>query len=211
MVAIMPQRNQNEAVANRARLAAILLLVVVAPAASVAQDDSRSLASPSAAVAEHRPIEPAAAANDRLARVSTNDVIAAVLCFAVGFAACLFIVHQMLPGLVHAECVETIRDYLAHTARESDIRVVILDRESHDTPRKPRRASMPTAEQAAETSHDSKLRHRVDQPGAAPRAEPDQTRDDHNDDAPESMLAQIYKQNLHLRDQLRRQSRSVKQ
>ncbi len=144
-------------------------------------------------------------------QLETNSVIAAALCFAVGFGACLLVVYQLLPSLVYAQCIEIVRDYLDYARRESDIRVVVLDRESHAMLQKPRRASVPAAETIAETNHESQQHLRVDKPTApASDAQVDQA-GIQRVDAPNSMLSQIYEQNLHLRDQLRKQSRSVKQ
>jgi hypothetical protein len=202
----MLQRRKNLKVTSHFGLLTISLLLATAPTVSLAADRSSAYESLGATVAGQRPGETATTTESRVPQLETSSVIAAALCFAVGFGACLLLVHFMLPSLVHAQCGEIVREHLDLLRRESDVRVVVLDRESHAPLRKPRRVSTPAAETVAESRVESQQHLRVDRP-VAPAGTPDV----HGDDAPNSMLSQIYEQNLHLRDQLRKQSRSVKQ
>lgn len=202
----MLQRRKNLRVTRRGGLVTLALLLAIAPAVSVARDRSSAYDSHAAADVEQLPAETAMTTDLRVPQLETSSVIAASLCFAVGFGACLLLVHAMLPSLVRGQCDEIVREYLDLARRESDIRVVVLNRDTHQPSQKPRRASVPVAESTAESSYELQQHLRVDQP-AAP-AGPAESR---SVDAPNSMLSQIYEQNLHLRDQMRQQSRSVKQ
>ena len=143
-------------------------------------------------------------------QLESNSIIGAALCFAVGFGACLLVVYYLLPALVHAQCVEIVREYLDYTRRESDIRIVVLDRESPEPLRKPRRVSLPARDVFTEPSSESQRHLRVDRPippASSAQVEPSENR---SNETPDSMLSQIYEQNLHLQEQLRKQNRSVK-
>ena len=206
----MPQRRKILGIAKRVGLVTFSFLLAFAPSVSVAQVRPWDHGSLEATEAEHLPVEPIAV-DWRVPQFETNSVIAATLCFAVGFGACLLVVHSMLPSLVHAQCIEIVREYMDHTKRESDIRVVVLDRGSHEPLQQPRRVRVPAAKSIAETSFESQHHLRVDKPAAPAGYAPVGPPNRHSDDAPSSMLSQIYEQNLHLRDQMRKQSRSVKQ
>ncbi len=162
---------------------------------------------------EPRPEYDNASADQHVPRFETNSIITAVFSFTVGFAACFFVVHSMLPSLVHAQCTEIVRDHLDLAQREPDIRVVVLDREQSDEMMKPRRAGTRTVHvpvasvEPQSSSYQPQAGMRVDRAvphssistKAADDAEPEQI--------PDAMLSQIYQQNLHLRQQMRDQTR----
>ncbi|MDA1050771.1 MAG: hypothetical protein O3C40_09865 [Planctomycetota bacterium] len=177
----------------------------------MAQDPSWRHGARPADEARQLPAEAVIQADLRVPQVETSSVISAVLCFAVGFGACLLVVHYMLPALVHAQCVEIVREYVDHTRRESDIRVVVLDRERHEPLRKPRRVSVPAGDENADTLDAAQHYLRVDKPTSVADSAPLGASDSHRDESSDSMLSQIYQHNLRLRDQLRKQSQSVKQ
>jgi hypothetical protein len=164
------------------RLIAVVLIFVAAPVVSVAQTQ-QSLAPP-----DQSPIG---------TPLPADSVLLSLLSFAVGVGACLLVVSQMLPALVRSHCAEIVRDYMEFVHMDSDVRVVVIDRESisggapHGVA--PRRRA---AVQASE-SDTSQLR--VDRAG--PQTVP----------APsgaemQSVLSHIYEQNVQLRNQLRSQS-----
>jgi hypothetical protein len=206
----MLQRRQILEVASRIGLVTFSLLMAIAPSAASAQTRSWRHETPATIEAERLSAENVVPADLRVPQLEANSIIAATLCFAVGFVACLLIVHCMLPSLVHAQCVEIVREYLEFTRRESDIRVVVLDRNSHQPLHRPRRAATLAAEAIPESSYESHHHLRVDKPNPSSGYAPVTPTQIRNEDAPGSMLSQIYEQNLHLRDQLRQHSQSVK-
>ncbi|MEX0819353.1 MAG: hypothetical protein WD070_07160 [Pirellulaceae bacterium] len=180
------------------------LWLAIAASAGAAQDRSWDGEAGTPGVVER------VAADAPMLKIETNSIILAVLCFAVGFAACLLVVRSLLPSLVHVQCVEIVREYLQHTRRESDVRVVVLDREPREPLRQPRRVTAAPAETTVIASRELPPHLRVDRPTASASPARAGSSGQNDDSAPDSMLSQIYEQNLHLRDQLREQGRSVR-
>ncbi|MCA9122755.1 MAG: hypothetical protein H6822_15535 [Planctomycetaceae bacterium] len=183
-------------------------LVLSVHAMSRAQDEASSYESPSVMESELLPSESVLSADLRITDLDAHRIIGATLCFAVGFGACLLIVHYMLPSLVHAQCVEIVREYMAHAPRDADVRVVFLDREGHELLQRPRRVTAPSTEPTKAFDTHVEHRHRVDPATASPGHT---LAPKGGKELSDSMLSEIYRQNLHLRDQMQQQSRSVKQ
>ncbi|MBI2479195.1 MAG: hypothetical protein HYV60_11345 [Planctomycetia bacterium] len=207
----MPPRRLFLRFANRVGLVTVSLLLTFVPLTTSAQDRSWKHEMPANTAAERLPAETAITADIRMPQVEANSIIVATLSFAVGFGVCLLLVHYMLPALVHVQCIEIVREYLDYARRESDIRVVVLDRESQEPLQRPRRVATRAAEVSTASSYESQHHFRVDQPEPPASYAPVAPAKLRSDDTPGSMLSQIYEQNLQLRDQLRKQSRSVKQ
>lgn len=198
-------------IARRIVLVTFSTLMTVAPISVSAQGRSWDYETPASFSTESLLPKTNLAADASTPKLEANAIIGATLCFAVGFGACLAIVHYLLPSLVHAQCVEIVRDYMDHAKRESDIRVVFLDRDGHESLQRPRRVATSNARTLDELSDDPEHRLRLDQPSASASYSQHSTTTANDQDTPSSMLSKIYEQNLHLREQLRKQSRSVKQ
>jgi hypothetical protein len=203
----MLQRRQILSIVRQVGLVSLLL----APTVAATQDRAGAYETPATFMSERLPAETVITADVGVLQLDANTIIGAALCFAVGFGACLLVVHYMLPSLVHAQCIEIVREYLDYTRRESDIRVVVLDRDSHEPRQRPRRVAAPTDEEVAASSYESQPYLRVDTPKTSSNYAPAMPTTTHSEETPSAMLSQIYEQNLHLRDQLRKQSRSVRQ
>ena len=210
-IASMLQPSQILSVAGRVGLLTMSVLLTFVPTAALAQDHSSDHETSAPMAAERLPAETVIMADVHVPQLATNSIIGAALCFAVGFGACLLVVHYLLPSLVHAQCVAIVREHLDYASRESDIRVVVLDREHHDSLQRPRRVAAPASEEIAAFSYESPHHLRVDKPQTSASRSHTMPTHASNENAATSMLSQIYEQNLHLRDQLRQQSRSVKQ
>ncbi|MBC8355161.1 MAG: hypothetical protein H8E66_24565 [Planctomycetes bacterium] len=206
----MLHRDSTQRIARRIGTITVCVLLAISTTAAAAQHAQLEFESLPSVSPEQQPAETVISADFRVPALEANSIIGAVLCFAVGFAACLLVVHYMLPSLVHAQCVEIVREYVDLTKRESDIRVVVLDREDHEPLRKPRRVSVPVRDQVIESINDSENQLRVDNPSIPTESPQNTSTNIPSEDNSDSMLSQIYQQNLHLRDQLRKQSRSVK-
>lgn len=207
----MLPRRQTLGIVGRVGFVTLSLLIMSALPRTSAQD--RPWEQAEAATVESEQLSPptAMAAGVGVSQLETNTIIGATLCFAVGFGACLFVVHFMLPVLVHAQCVEIVRDYVEYARRGSDIRVVFLDRDGHQTLQRPRRVAPPVVEPHVDAHYESQPNRRVDRPSPSSGHEPGTSSNVQGESAPNSMLSQIYEQNLHLHDQMRKQSRNVKQ
>lgn len=190
-------------VVSRVALASIALLFALSSTESLAQFEPRR-----SSTVEQTPTDVLISADDRGTRLETNSIIGAALCFAVGFAACFAIVHSMLPGLVRAQCLEIVREYLDYAKPSSDVRVVVLDRESREPLKVPRRTMESSVAQTPQAESSPLDGYRLDKPRTAPTPESTTNEDASSAD---SMLSQIYEQNVHLRDQLHKQSRRVRQ
>jgi hypothetical protein len=206
-IASMLQRRQILSFVRQFGLISLLL----APAVAKTQDRALAYETPVTFVSERLPAETVITADVGVLQLDANTIIGAAMCFAVGFGACLLVVHYMLPSLVHAQCVEIVREYLDHTRREADIRVVVLDRDSHEPLQRQRRVAAPTNEEVAAPNYESQQYLRVDKPKTSSNYVPTMPTTTHSEEAPNAVLSQVYEQNLHLRDQLRKQSRSVRQ
>ena len=195
------------------RTAFAALAIFLASALTEAPAQDRSWESErSAAIEANRFADETVMSTDlRASRWEADPVISAVLCFAVGFGACLLIVHCMLPALVHAQCIEIVREYVEHARREPDVHVVVLDRDGHRVAQRPRRVATRSAKPVSKLTADVPHHRRVDQPSPSSSYTSSRpTNKQCEEQEPGSMLSQIYEQNLQLRDQLRKQSRSVK-
>lgn len=207
----MLPRRQILVIVGRVGFVTLSLLLMSAPPPTSAQDRPWEQAEAATFESERHSDPTTTVPRVGVSQLETNTIIGATLCFAVGFGACLLVVHFMLPSLVHAQCVEIVRDYIEYSRRESDIRVVFLDRDGHETLQRPRRVAPSVVEPHAESHDESRSHRRVDRPSPSSGREPTTPGSTQAESASNSLLSQIYEQNLHLRDQLREQSRNVKQ
>lgn len=122
-----------------------------------------------------------------------TDLSLSLLSFAVGVAACLLVVRAMLPTLVRAHCAEVVREYIDRSSRESDVKVVVIDRDAE--------ARNQTAHVVPVQSRQSGRVIRVDAASATAQA-PTGTSAPH-DPQTQSILGRVYEQNLQLKKQLR--------
>jgi len=129
-----------------------------------------------------------------------DSVLLSLLSFTVGVGASLLVVSQMLPALVRRHCAETVREYMEFAHKESEVRVVMIDRadvradQSHTLT--PRRRAPVVVEQSKPAER------RVDRPQGQPVPSP-------SSDEMQAILAHVYEQNVQLRDQLRQQSENT--
>ncbi len=214
---LMSQFNVNQRFVCRFGLLVWVALACLVPVAASGQVNSWPDTWPAYQNSARNEVEPRSeydvgSADSDVQQFDTNSIITAVFSFTVGFAACFFVVHSMLPSLVHAQCTEIVRDHLDLGQREPDIRVVVLDRDHGEELKKPRRAtrtvSVPdTSVEPPSSTYRPRTEMRVG------RVDPQSSIPSKATDGPaaeqisDTMLSQIYQQNLSLREQMRDQTR----